>query len=334
MTDREAGFAAWLEAAASRRLALLERLRREGTDAWRVLHGATEGVPGVAVDRYGALTLVQLFRAAGESFPLDAFVAALRARGDATEALVVVDRRAGPARVAVLGDDAEREFPVHEAGMQALVRARHQGQDPWLFLDLRAGRRALRALAPTRRVLNLFAYTCTAGIAAALAGAREVWNVDFSAGWLHIGERLAALNGVADRCRFLREDCFAVLRQLAGLPVQRRGKGPAFTKLAPQTFDLVVLDPPRLATGPFGKVDLVADYQSLFKPAWLATADGGALLATNNVAAVEREAWLALLRRCAEKAGRPIGTLESIEPDADFPTPDGKAPLKIALCRP
>lgn len=331
MTDALDGL---LHAARQRRAALVVRLRAEGTDCWREFHGTVEGAPGVAVDRYGALLLVQLFRSADPSLEvghLRAVVAATAGEGDR---VVIVDRRGGPAHVAVHGAHADEDFVVHEAGMPALVRARHHGQDPWLFLDLRAGRRRIRELAPGRSVLNLFAYTCTAGLAAACAGAREVWNVDFSAGWLAVGERNLALCGVnPGRVRFLREDCLAVLRQLAGIPLARFGKGPRVTRIEPRTFDLVILDPPRLAQGRIGKVDLVHDYQSLFKPAWLSTASRGAMLATNNVASVDAEDWLKSLTRCAEKAGQPVVSAELIAPDDDFPSPDGRAPLKLALLR-
>jgi 23S rRNA (cytosine1962-C5)-methyltransferase len=342
MAERtESGGAAWndlsrvLDAAAGAREAWVSELRAGGTDCWRVLHGAVEGLPGVAVDRFGDLVLVQAFRGAGLELPLDRLVELLRGRGADRDEIVVVDRRPGARPESADPVRAVRnEFVCHEAGMPVLVRARHQGQDPWIFLDLRAGRRRIRELAAGRSVLNLFAYTCTAGIAAARAGAREVLNVDFSATWLDVGRRNARLNGLrGDLVRFLREDCLAVLRQLAGMPVARRGARRRFASLEPRRFDLVILDPPRLAKSPFGTVDLVADYQGLFKPAWLATAEGGVLIATHNVASVDRDGWVASLRRCAEKAGRPILDLEVVDPDPDFPSPDRRPPLKIAVCQ-
>jgi 23S rRNA (cytosine1962-C5)-methyltransferase len=333
-------FAALLDRALAERQALFASLRAEHTDAWRVFHGAVEGLPGVVVDRYGDLLLVQLFRAAPADLDVDALVAAVEARRAAcgiegeTAEIVVVDRRAGPAGREVDTSRAQREeFVAHEGGMRFLVRARHEGQDPWLFLDLRAGRRALRALAPGRSVLNLFAYTCTTGLAAALAGASEVQNVDFSATWLDVGRRNARLNELrSDRIRFLREDCLAVLRQLAGQTVGRYGEAERHARIEQRTYDLVFLDPPRLSKSSLGRVDLVSDYQTLFKPAWLTVAEGGHLLATNNVASVPLDSWLDQLRRCATKAGRPIRTLDVITPDTDFPSPDGRPPLKLAVC--
>jgi 23S rRNA (cytosine1962-C5)-methyltransferase len=78
-------------------------------------------------------------------------------------------------------------------------------------------------------------------------------------------------------------------------------------------------------------VDLINDYQALFKPALLCTAEGGMLICCNNVAQVDGNAWLESLKRSAEKAGRTIHEVEWITPEQDFPSADGQHPLKIVL---
>ncbi len=57
------------------------------------------------------------------------------------------------------------------------------------------------------------------------------------------------------------------------------------------------------------------------------------MIATNHAASVEREDWLGVLRRCAEKTGRPLAEVEFLEPEADFPSRYGRPPLKIAVCK-
>ena len=86
----------------------------------------------------------------------------------------------------------------------------------------------------------------------------------------------------------------------------------------------------RDAKSPFGVVDTVNDYQSLFKPALLCTKPGGKMLVTNNVASVEQDVWIESLKRCTQKIGRSIESIEMITPDADFPSLDAKPPLKMA----
>jgi 23S rRNA (cytosine1962-C5)-methyltransferase len=190
--------------------------------------------------------------------------------------------------------------------------------------------------APGRSLLNLFAYTCGVGIAAAKAGARSVVNVDFAERSLAVGRENARLNDLPIRPRFIKSDAFAALRQLSGIgqPQRVRGKRmPAFPKLEAQQFDLVFLDPPRYAKTPFGVVDLINDYPAVFKPALLCTAEGGTLYCCNNVATVDRDGWLEQLQRSAHKAGRPIRDFEWVWPEADFPSSDGKPPLKVVALK-
>ena len=181
-------------------------------------------------------------------------------------------------------------------------------------------------------MLNLFAYTCGVGLAAAKGGASFVMNVDFAESSLAVGRANAKLNSLTTRPRCVQSDAFAALRQLSGIgqPKMVRGKKmPPFPTLEARQFDVVFLDPPRYAKSPFGVVDLINDYQALFKPALLCTAPGGVLICCNNVAQVEGEAWLEALKRSADKAGRPIKAVEWITPEEDFPSLDGQHPLKI-----
>ena len=329
-----------LDAAFQARQALMARLLAEGTDAYRLFHGTVEGRPGLTVDRYGSLVLVQSFHSPlsdAEEVELEAFYASVLPNTD----VIYNDRSHANSRIAnplpperLARAEALREFS--ELGVKYNVQARHQGQDPWLFLDLRAARRKVMAEAPGKSVLNVFAYTCGVGIAAAKAGAAHVVNVDFAESSLSVGKANARLNELPIRVRFVKSDAFAALRQYAGIgqPKVVRGKRmPPFIELEPRQFDLVFLDPPRYAKSPFGVVDLVNDYPALFKPALLATAGGGTLVCCNNVAEVQRDAWLDQLQRSARKAGREVRAAEWIVPEADFPSPDGQPPLKTVLLR-
>ena len=145
-------------------------------------------------------------------------------------------------------------------------------------------------------------------------------NVDFAQHALDVGRRNAELNEVGDaKFRILREDCLPVLRQLSGLRVKGKAARRKFTRLKPRSFDLVVLDPPRYAKSPFGLVDTVNDYQSLFKPALLSVAPGGEMLVTNNVASVEVEVWIDALHRCATKLDARFLRLSCFDPRTTFP---------------
>ena len=323
--------------AVARRQALLAALTAEDTDCVRLFHGAVEGASGVTVDRYGPVLLVQTWReplAAGE---LDAISETVTGMLGAT--LLPCWNHRGPEGGGSPWEDTGEALLGHELGLAYDVRPRHRGQDPLLFLDLRAGRRWIKREADGKNVLNLFAYTCGLGVAALAGGARQVVNVDFAESALAIGRANAAravadVRTLADRFVTIVDDVIPVVRQLAGLTMPTRGKrARPFARRAPRQFDVVVLDPPRWATGRYGAVDVVRDYPSLFKPALLATAPGGVVLATNHVPSVALADWLGILERAAAKAGRPLTGLETLTPEADFPSFDGRHPLKIALAR-
>ena len=329
-----------LDAALNTRASLLAQLSTEKTNAYRLFHGSAEGCNGLSIDRYGDILLAQSFhQPLSESvlscvtdFYQTAFPELTLIYNERSQSNSRVSNKLPEAQQAL----AERAGQFTELGVNYRFQARHAGQDPWFFLDLRAGRRRVMQEAAGKTVLNLFAYTCGVGIAAALAGARQVINVDFSESGLQVGKDNAALNPIPISVRFIKSDVFAALRQYAGIgqaQVVRRKRLPDFPKLAAQQFDLVFLDPPRYAKSPFGVVDLVNDYAALFKPALLATAEGGTLICCNNVAQVDRTHWLDQLDRSARKAGRPIAAAEWITPEADFPSPDGQPPLKILLLR-
>lgn len=329
-----------LAAALKSRSGLLDRLRAEETDACRLFHGTAEGAPGLTVDRYGDLLLIQSFHkplAAPQLAELEAFYA------DAFPGLTpIYNDRSGPhSRVAnALSPEgaaaAAQPREARELGVSYRIRARHSGQDPWLFLDLRAARRRVMREIKGKSLLNLFAYTCGVGVAAAKAGAKEVLNVDFSRSALEVGQENARLNKLSGGISFVESDAFPALRQLSGLGQSQFARGrrlPSFPKMSRRSFDVVFLDPPRYAKSPFGVVDLVNDYSALFKPALLCAAEGGMMLCCNNAADAAREAWLDQMERSARKAGRAVKAVELIEPESDFPSPDGRPPLKMALLK-
>jgi 23S rRNA (cytosine1962-C5)-methyltransferase len=329
----------FLASALERRRPLLDRMAAEETDCYRLFHGIAEGSPGLAVDRYGPILLVQTWREPLEKGEVDRAHAEIeRALGAKLHPVWNHRGKERRAPFAQFHDPPIPEAPVgHELGLRYDVRPRHRGLDPLLFLDFRSGRRRVLANARGKSVLNLFAYTCASGVAAAAGGAREVWNVDFSETALETGAKNLALNALpAATTRFIAEDAIAVSRQLASLPVSSyRGRGMArkerrFARFEPRSFDLVILDPPRWSKGIFGAVDVVRDYATLFKPALLATAEGGSVLATNHAPEVARDSWLRVLERTARKCGRSIRDLEWLSPEDDFPSFDAAPPLKVA----
>ncbi len=126
---------------------------------------------------------------------------------------------------------------VQEDGAAFLVHVL-RGQNHGLFLDMGEGRRWLgqqMAARPGQKLLNLFAYTCAFSVAALRGGARQVLNMDMSAGALATGQRNHHLNGITAGAGFMAHDIFKSWRKLGRA-------GP---------FDLVIADPPSYQKGSF-----------------------------------------------------------------------------------
>jgi len=328
-----------LRAALATRENLLADLHAQGTDCYRLFHGSQEGAPGLTVDRYGPQLLVQSFHQPLAASDLHNIIDSVETHLGQPLLPVYNDRSKGNSRIdrdprLFQADDAALEDMVgREWGLNYRVRGRHAGQDPLLFLDLRNARGWIKTNSAGKSVLNLFAYTCGVGLCAAAGGAREVSNLDFAQGNLAVGRENGALNPELPVMQFIQSDYFPAIRQLADLPISsRRGqKLPSYPRLQPRQFDLVFLDPPAWAKSAFGTVDLLRDYQSLLKPALLATADGGTLVCSNNLAKVEMNDWRTQVLRCAEKLGRPVQDCQVIVPAPDFPSQDAKPPLKTLI---
>ena len=326
-------------AALIHRQPLLSELHQQGTDCYRLFHGSQEGAAGLTIDRYGPQLLVQSFH---QSLTRDQLLPlAEQCNLSLNESLMLVynDRSRSNSRID-RSDAVDQAEPValvdligHEWGLNYRVRGRHAGQDPLLFLDLRNARAWVKQHSAGKSVLNLFAYTCGVGLSAAAGGAHEVINLDFSEGNLAVGRENGALNPTLPDMQFIQSDYFPAIRQLAGLPVSaRRGHQlPNYPRLQARQFDLVLLDPPAWAKSAFGTVDLLRDYQSLLKPAILATADAGVLICCNNLAKVAMSEWREQVLRCADKLGRPVRDCQVLAPASDFPSADGQHPLKTLI---
>lgn len=328
-----------LRAAYLKREALLCELHRQATDCYRLFHGSQEGAPGLTVDRYGPLLQVQSFHQTLEHEALLALYEQTCTNLGTRLLLAYNDRSQGNSRID-RSDPVYRADPAalddligQEGGLNYRVRARHSGQDPLLFLDLRNVRGWIKANSAGKSVLNLFAYTCGVGLSAAAGGAREVCNLDFAESNLAVGRENSALNPELVPMQFIQSDYFPAIRQLADMPIpQRRGRPlPDYPRLSPKQFDLVLLDPPAWSKSAFGTVDLLRDYQSLLKPALLATAENGVLICCNNLAKVDLDDWRGQVLRCATKAGRPVRDCQVLPPAADFPSMDKKPPLKVLM---
>jgi 23S rRNA (cytosine1962-C5)-methyltransferase len=225
-------FAARVHAAARSRLGMLDA----DHTGCRLVHGESDGLPGVIVDRYGEVVVLQCLAAGAEAWR-SALVAAIR---DATGCTAIYERSDADVR-ALEGLEPRAgtivgELPslcgLVEGGLTFRVDVA-RGQKTGFFLDQRDNRARIRALAAGRDVLDCFCYTGGFTVAALAGGARSVLAIDSSGAALSLARANIADNGFDDaRVEWRDADVFAELRA---------------SRDARAGFDLVVLDPPKLA---------------------------------------------------------------------------------------
>jgi 23S rRNA (cytosine1962-C5)-methyltransferase len=294
---------------------------RPDLNAYRLLHGEADGVPGIAVDRYAGLLVIH----ADSPDDLDRWLpdleehlgddyasayAKIHPRGSSS--LSTSDLEALAPNEPVWGPALEGLEAV-EHGVRYLIQP-ESGLSVGLFLDMREVRAWLRAQAAGRSVLNLFAYTCSLGLVAALGGAQRVVNLDVSRPYLDWGKLNYELNDLPyDEQDFIYGDAFDWLARFG-----RRGT----------TFDVVIVDPPSFSSTPF---IVTRDYPRLVAGAARVVSPAGILLAATNHARTSDQQFDVWLRSGLAQAGRRGRMLRSWhEPAVDFPVPTGRWPyLKV-----
>lgn len=274
---------------------------------YRLVYSEGDFLPGLVVDRYGDVLVVQI-TTAGMERVIEDVVAVL---AELLEPCAVLLQNDGPFR-ALEGLPAYREqrlgpVPAVVELIENGIRFRApllEGQKTGWFYDHRPNRALLRRYAPGKRVLDLFCYIGGWGVQAALAGATEVLSVDSSAAALEGLAANAELNCVGDRVTGQRGDARAVLRSLAG---------------AGEHFDVVILDPPALIKR---RRDLKAGqraYHQLNRDALEVLAPGGTLVSASCSYHLSRDALLRAVLRAGRDAGRELQLLEQGHQGADHP---------------
>jgi 23S rRNA (cytosine1962-C5)-methyltransferase len=282
-----------------RRVARALAMRRElvtGTNGYRMVHGESDGLPGVVADRYDRFAVVKLY-SAGLTPHRGAIVEALRAEAEGLQGVYGrdeiprdddEDEGGAPAGRVLWGAEPPERIAVDEHGMTVLVDVR-RGQKTGHFLDQRENRRLVRELARGRpEALNLFGYTGGFSVAAALGGARHVVSVDVDEDAIALARENFRANGLdpADHA-FATEDAFEILARY---------------KRAGRRFDLVVCDPPAFAKSQRAVEGALAGYASLNRAALAVVAPGGLLVTASCSARVSAEQFADAVKEAAFKA--------------------------------
>ena len=303
--------------ALKRRRSLLES---RDTDAYRLIHGEADGLPGLFVDRLGTVLRVLVTSAGTASYrtrTLDALSRAVEATLGADPPVIEVihlrDRPPGAlvcTRLVRGQGQADGKLVVRERGVGFLVdlglgRPDRSSPGVGLFLDQRENRGRLIA-GSGGRLLNLFAHTGAFSVAWLAAGLGRAVSVDLSAGYLRWLEENLSLNEID---RGLHES------------VKHDGRRYLETLSPDDFFDAIVLDPPTAAAAGRRFWSVGRDLPPLVEQALAHLAPGGRLLVSRNDR--RGSGLVELVRRSAEKNGVSLASVQAATPGVDFPTLSG-----------
>ena len=155
---------------------------------------------------------------------------------------------------------------MQEGGLKFYVNF-YDYLDTGIFLDHRPVRRMIGEMSAGKRVLNLFAYTCTASAYAAANGAASTTSVDTSSTYLDWGKKNFQLNGLdPSKHSFVKEDCIKFLQS------------------AKQKYDLIFIDPPTFSNSKSREdiFDVQRDHRILLMLAKGCLAEGGTIIFSTN----------------------------------------------------
>jgi 23S rRNA (cytosine1962-C5)-methyltransferase len=293
----------------TRRLERALRLRDRLFDApyYRLVHAEADGLPGLVVDRFGAVLVVQS-NAAGMALLERLVVDAL---GDLLKPETIVLRNDSPARTLeglasetrVARGKLEGPISLEENDTVFLVDL-FAGQKTGWFYDQRDNRRFIAATARGARLLDLYCYSGGFAVQAACGGAAAVLGIDRSKPALVLATQAAERNGVAATCVFRHGEAFTEAARLA---------------TAGERFDIVIADPPAFAKSRREVPAALRGYRKLARLAASVTATGGILFLASCSFNVGQAEFTEAVRRGLGDAGRAGRILRVAGADADHP---------------
>jgi 23S rRNA (cytosine1962-C5)-methyltransferase len=295
------------------------------TNAYRVVAGESDGLPGVTIDLYDTVLVCQLL-SAGADRHRDKLVWALRKlfpehaileRSD----VQIREKEGLPLLTQTLHGTVPAHVRIQENGYQFDVDV-FGGHKTGFYLDQRRNRRAIAAYAKDRTVLNCFSYTGSMAVYCLAAGARHVVNMDSSDAALVLATRHVALNGLdANQCEASQADVFSALRKY---------------RAESRRFDLIILDPPKFVDSKPHLTQACRGYKDINLLALQLLSPNGILATFSCSGLLPEELFHKVVADAALDAGRTVQYLEKLSQDSDHLVlssyPEGYY-LKGLICR-
>ena len=295
------------------------------TDAYRLIAGESDGLPGVTIDVYGNVVVLQLLSAGAEKQRDKIIWAVKRFYPDAIiherSDVAVREKEGLEQRVETLAGDLPKEVIITENGVKIIVDLVN-GHKTGFYLDQRDNRRITAQYAHDNEILNCFSYTGTFGAYALSQGASKVTNVDVSQNALDTAQRNIAINELdTGKCECVQADVFELLRQY---------------KEQQRQFDLVILDPPKFVDSKASLKRASRGYKDINLYGIHAVRKGGFLATYSCSGLMPADLFQKIVADAALDAGREIKILHRLSQAPDHATsgnyPEGYY-LKGLLCQ-
>lgn len=292
------------------RLAQAVRLRQRvvaDTNAYRLIYGEADRLPGLVVDRYDDVLVMQTL-SSGMDRRKDLLADLLCQESGATRVYLRNDAKSRtleglPVERGFLQGGGATSVGIQEGPARFLVDI-ERGQKTGWFCDQRENRLVTARFAAGAEVLEVFAHTGAFGIHAALAGAKSVEGLDVSEEALALARNHARLNKVGDRCVYRSADAFEEMRKL-----ERAGR----------RYDLVLLDPPAFARSKQAVPRALAGYKDVNLLGMRLTKPEGFLATSSCSHHVTEQALWTGIRLAARDAKRQVRLLEQRGQAMDHP---------------
>ncbi len=280
-------------------------VEKPGTNAYRVINGESDFLPGLIVDKYADYLIVQFHTHGIERWKKE-IVEGLE---KVIEPQGIYERSDASVRKIEMLEQKSRLIAGHvpdlvtieENGFKFLVDVQH-GQKTGFFLDQRDKRHAFMKYAEDRSVLNCFSYTGGFSVYALAGGASSVVNIDTSASALELARENIKLNSFdAMKCTFICDDVKKYLR------------------CTTETFDAIILDPPAFIKDRRKKHEGITGYKSINERALKALSRKGLLLTCSCSAHLTLEDFRYLISEVGGKLRKPLSILETYTHGIDHP---------------
>ena len=287
-------------------------IKEEDRSAFRVIFGEADWLPGIVIDKFADILVVQSLALGIDNFKLKIVEFAREILGEYGYNIRGVYERSdakvrdleGMPRInGFIGDEFETKVQIEENGVRYIVDVQ-DGQKTGFFLDQKYNRASIRPICKGARVLDCFTHTGSFALNAGMAGAREVTGVDASELAVNQAAENARLNGIDDIVKFECRDVFELLPEL-----EKKG----------EKFDVVILDPPAFTKSRESVKKAVRGYREINLRAMKLVKDGGFLATCSCSHFMEPELFTKTIGEAAHDVHKRLRQVEYRTQCSDHP---------------